>query len=33
VAVTLGGTYFTPDHQPATQVTVQPHDAVILTLS
>jgi hypothetical protein len=33
VAVTLGGTYFTPDHQPVTQVTVQPHDAVILTLS
>ena len=33
VTVTLGGTYYTVDHQAVGQVTVQPHDAVILTLS
>ena len=33
VTVTLAGTYYTVDHQAVGQVTVQPHDAVILTLS
>jgi putative glycosyl hydrolase-like family 15 (GHL15) protein len=33
VTVTLPGTCYTVDRQAVTQVTVQPHDAVILTLS
>jgi hypothetical protein len=33
VPVTLGRTCYTVDHQAVGQVTVQPHDAVILTLS
>ena len=33
VTVTLNGTYLTVDHQPVSQVTVQPHDAAVLTLS
>jgi hypothetical protein len=33
VTVALGGTYLTVDRQAVTQVTVAPHDAVILTMS